>query len=121
MPLMMIIMALPLLGIIFFFVIPFPESLFYYLLVFAVSAFFYGLMFKVMKKPPVMGREAMIGSTAEVLTWENGSGTVSFRGEIWKARTENQSKLNRGMKVKIVGLKGLILVVSPVLSIPEGD
>ncbi len=113
MHLMMIIMALPLIGIVLFFLFPFPESLFYYLLVFAFSAFFYWLMFRVMKKPPVMGREAMIGLTAEVLTWENGAGTVSIRGEIWNARTEAQEKLSRGMKVKIIGLEGLVLFVSP--------
>jgi membrane-bound ClpP family serine protease len=113
MHLMMIIMALPLLGIVFFFLFPFPESLIYYLSALAFSAFFYFLMFKVMRKPPVMGREAMVGSTAEVLSWENGSGTVSFHGEIWKARTKDHSNLTRGTKVKITGLKGLILMVSP--------
>ena len=62
---------------------------------------------------PATGREAMIGAAAEVLTWQVDSGTVSFRGAIWEARSRDQTRMDPGAKVKILEVDGLTLVVGP--------
>jgi membrane-bound ClpP family serine protease len=114
MHLLIIIMLLPVAGIVFFFLLPFREALICYLAILAFSAFFYRLMFRSMKKtPPLTGEEAMIGATAEVLTWQDDSGTVFFRGATWEARSESGSQMKARTKVKIMAVEGLILVVSP--------
>jgi membrane-bound ClpP family serine protease len=113
-----IIMLLPIVSIIFF-LLPFREALICYVATLAFSAFFYRLMFRGMKKtPPVTGEEAMIRSTAEVLSWQDDSGTVFFSGATWEARSESREQIKRRAKVKITAIEGLTLVVSPLHPTP---
>ncbi|MGC3962810.1 MAG: nodulation protein NfeD [Rhodocyclaceae bacterium] len=57
----------------------------------------------------VTGREAMIGSTALVMDWSDGSGHVLTQGERWNAVAEEPLKADQ--RVRIVGLDGLTLHV----------
>jgi membrane protein implicated in regulation of membrane protease activity len=55
------------------------------------------------------GKEALIGSTAEVIEACAPRGRVRFRGEIWHA--ECQSRAEVGERVTVEGVHGLTLLV----------
>ena len=67
------------------------------------------LAFKSRRSKRVTGREAMIGSMAQVMDWSGGSGHVLTQGERWKAVAEEPLKADQ--RVRIVGLDGLTLRV----------
>ncbi|MFA9441639.1 nodulation protein NfeD [Uliginosibacterium sp. sgz301328] len=69
------------------------------------------LAFKSRRTKRVTGREAMIGSLAQVLDWADGSGYVLTQGERWKAVADEPLVANQ--RVRIVGLDGLTLRVRP--------
>ena len=79
-----------------------------------VSALFF--MFAVLKiisirrKKPKVGD--VVGRTASVIEDINGEkGAVKVRGEIWKAKTHDGSRVPAGEKVEIIGREGLTLIV----------
>ena len=57
------------------------------------------------------GKEALIGSSAEVIETCDPRGRVRFRGEIWHA--ECDSKAEVGSRVIVTGVDGLTLRVEP--------
>ncbi len=67
------------------------------------------------RKPPVSGRDSLIGHQAEVIdTFENGQGRVHLQGEDWSARAEVPVK--QGQIVRITGMQdeGFVLDVEPI-------
>jgi|GEM_PF-3332570 len=111
MHLMIILLLLPVLGLILFFVLPFSQALPSYLLVLAFSAFFYVLMFRAMRKSRQKSLFEMVGETAEALDWKDGQGQVLCLGAIWEARSETGRSFPRGAKLRVTGVEGLTLVV----------
>src|SRR5947209_15454822 len=65
---------------------------------------------RVMRSPPLVGREAMIGATAEALTVVGETGSILYHNEIWKARAVS-SDIRVGARVRIVRLEGLLALV----------
>jgi membrane-bound serine protease (ClpP class) len=65
------------------------------------------------RTPPVTGPSGMVGELAQVLTpIEPGRpGSVRAHGEIWSATSEDP--IDVGRKVRITGMSGLVLRVSP--------
>lgn len=63
------------------------------------------------RRPVVTGQEALIGSEAEAIAWEGEQGRIRLKGEIWQARA--LQVLQAGMRVRVVGRDGLILLVEP--------
>ncbi|MEQ8213865.1 MAG: NfeD family protein, partial [Smithellaceae bacterium] len=79
------------------------------------SAFFIiviWLALKAQMRKHYSGSEAMINAEAEVVTDIAGEGQVFFQGEYWKARSEKP--INKGAKVKIIQVDGLVLHVQEV-------
>jgi membrane-bound serine protease (ClpP class) len=60
----------------------------------------------------VSGREEMIGSSGEVLDWDDGRGHVFVHGERWRAKGVDE--LNKGDSVEVRAIDGLILTVGAV-------
>jgi membrane-bound serine protease (ClpP class) len=60
--------------------------------------------------PPVTGAEAMIGSTAEVVSECRPVGQVRVHGELWEARCDDGA--DAGETVHVDAVDGLALVVS---------
>jgi membrane protein implicated in regulation of membrane protease activity len=108
-----ILMGLPVLGLALFSVYPWQEALPSYLALTGVSLFFDWLMMSSMHLPVRSGREEMIGSTAEVLNWTDGSVQVIWKDEIWQAETERRTSLMPGARVVINNVSGLTLSVKP--------
>jgi len=77
-----------------------------------------GIIFLVMSmairsrnRPVVSGAEQMVGSTGEALDAFAGQGSVRVHGEVWNARTDNP--VEPGQRIRVTGIKGLILEVTP--------
>jgi membrane-bound serine protease (ClpP class) len=65
-----------------------------------------------MRQKIISGKEAMIGSDGEVVTFENNQGTVRIGGETWNATCNHP--LIAGQKIRVTHLKGLSLTVKPI-------
>jgi membrane protein implicated in regulation of membrane protease activity len=57
------------------------------------------------------GKEALIGSSAEVIEACEPRGRVRFRGEIWHAECESRAEV--GARVRVTDVHGLTLRVEP--------
>ena len=57
------------------------------------------------------GKEALIGTSAEVIEACDPRGRVRFRGEIWHAECGSRAAV--GDRVKVTGVHGLTLRVEP--------
>jgi membrane-bound serine protease (ClpP class) len=81
----------------------------------AVSAAFFMLVLAVSvrahRRRVVSGREQMVGSLAEVVSWSDGAGRVRLQGEIWRA--VGSGPLERGQKVRVTAVRDLTLAVEP--------
>lgn len=64
--------------------------------------FIIGLGLKAQKGKPVIGQEALIGSTGESLELLDPEGTVLVHGEIWQAVTSS-GPIQKGDKIKVTG------------------
>jgi membrane-bound serine protease (ClpP class) len=80
-----------------------------------ISAAFFvtvvGLALNARKRPVVTGKEELIGRIAEATASFKNEGRVRVRGEDWQARTEHP--VQRGQRVRIIGMEGLTLIVEP--------
>lgn len=88
----------------------------------AVSAAFFfavvAMAVKARKRQVVSGQEEMLGALGAALeNFKEGEGRVRVHSEEWQARSDKPIK--RGQKVKVIGIKGLILTVAPYN--PEGN
>ena len=108
----------PLIALILFLLLPWPYALALYVPIAGVSLLGYWKALQVQRRPPVIGKRAMIGGHAEVVSSKQGELEVHYRGETWWA-TSSQT-LQRGQEVVIEGIEGLTLRVEP-LSQPAED
>ncbi len=88
----------------------FPSVIFAAFMIFAVTK-----IFKSWKKKPVIG-ESMLGETAESTEeFENNTGFVMYKGELWKAKNlKTDEKILKGYKVKIKGKEDYTLIVEKI-------
>lgn len=81
-----------------------------------VSAIFFlivvGVSVRAMRKKVVSGCEALIGCQGQVLQYRNNKGLVKIQGERWKVYSVTH--LEKGQKVRVKDLSGLVLIVEPV-------
>lgn len=93
------------------------------LLMALVSAVFFfvviNLAVRSMNKKIVTGREALMGSMGEVLDHINNQWQVRIQGEIWEAHCD--VPLQRGQKVRVKQVLGLLLKVEPLNDINQKD
>jgi membrane-bound serine protease (ClpP class) len=80
----------------------------------AFLIFVLGMLAKSRKRAVVTGREQMIGAAGEALEDFAAEGWARVRGEQWRVRSG--APVRRGQKLRVTGMKGLILDV-----VPEGD
>jgi membrane protein implicated in regulation of membrane protease activity len=109
---MALIMALPVLGLVLFYILPFKMALPLYLLLLFISGLIYYGMFTVMgkKRKVLTGFEEMMGQEALVVEDVSPVGKVQIYNEIWTARARRKAFL-KGDKVRICGHEGLTLIV----------
>jgi membrane-bound ClpP family serine protease len=61
------------------------------------------------RRPIVADQEALLGAEGEAVAWHGEEGRVRVKGEIWRARALRP--LQPGIRVKVIGRDGLVLVV----------
>lgn len=62
------------------------------MLIFISAAVFFVYLIKSFKKKIATGIEYMRGETAEVKSWNNGTGLITFEGEDWRAKSNDHIK-----------------------------
>jgi membrane-bound serine protease (ClpP class) len=68
-----------------------------------------GMLLRSRRSPVVTGREALLGSTGEVMEDFVGEGWAHLHGETWRVRSAEPMK--KGERVKVTGMHGLTLDV----------
>lgn len=63
------------------------------------------------RRGAVSGREAIMGALGEAAEDFSGKGHIHLNGELWQATCK--SSLRQGQEVRVVGIKGLELIVVP--------
>jgi membrane protein implicated in regulation of membrane protease activity len=108
-----ILLSLPLIGIVAFWLLPLPLALPVYLVILLVSGLMYWLVARTMKKRPTYGVEALIGAEARVVSklgpHADAQYLVKVRGEIWSANSRDD--LQPDEMVRISSVYGLTLQI----------
>lgn len=106
-----LILALPLLALALFWVLPLSEALPAYGLVFVVSVVVYRLVIRSMRSPVTTGREHLEHARGQVVASDGpGRYRVRVEGELWLARTAEV--LEPKQEIIVTGLDGNVLHVS---------
>jgi membrane protein implicated in regulation of membrane protease activity len=113
---MIITMALPILGLLFFFFLPFWTALPFYLCCLIFLGLMYYGMFSVMggRRRVQAGVEKFIDEEAVVVEDLNPSGKVEIDDEIWKAMAKDK-RFQKGKKGRISGAQGLTLIAEDIV------
>ena len=104
-----LVLLMPVIGLILFWILPFYTALPLYAIVAVGSGVIYYSIMKASHRPRKIGKENMIGRKAKVVQKINPLGQVIIDGEIWEA--ESDETLDKGEKVKIFAINGLMLKV----------
>ncbi|HSD43921.1 MAG TPA: nodulation protein NfeD [Burkholderiales bacterium] len=70
-----------------------------------------GLAARARSRPVVSGREELVGAGGEVLQAAEGEAWVRVHGETWRVRSRD--RLAPGSRVRVTGVDGLVLEVTP--------
>lgn len=106
-----VLLALPVISLVLFAVLPFWEALFVYGLILFLCAILFWLIVKDMMRPATTGIQGMIGGTGQVRQNGTGPAKVFYNGEIWDVVQDK--KLAEGDMVQIEGIEGMKLIVRP--------
>jgi membrane-bound serine protease (ClpP class) len=71
------------------------------------------------KQPVITGSEELVGAVGEVLEHRDGQWWARVRSELWSVRSAHP--LKKHMRVRVTGLDGLVLIVTPDETQPKGD
>ena len=104
-----LILLMPVISLVVFWIWPFSVAGPVYLLVTVLSVWMYVYIWRAMKRPVLGGAEELLHSEGEVVDVEGNTLHVRVHSEMWNA--ESKDTLQRGDHIKVVGLSGLILRV----------
>ncbi|MFQ6000630.1 MAG: NfeD family protein [Anaerolineae bacterium] len=105
-----LLLFMPLIGLGVFIIFPLEVAFPTYAIASVTSLFIYYKVMRAMRQPVQSGREEMVGAIATVVTPMDSAGRVRYRNEFWSVVSEE--KLRPGQRVRIMGFKGLKLIVS---------
>ena len=63
------------------------------------------------KRKPTTGAQGLVGEVGKALTKVDGGGKIFVHGEYWDV--SSQEKINKGARVRVTGIDGLVLRVEP--------
>ncbi|RMF85116.1 MAG: hypothetical protein D6736_17975 [Nitrospinota bacterium] len=106
-----LLLALPVLGLPLFWVLPLSIALPIYLGLLGVSLVLYRAIWPTLRRPAMTGREGMIGQEGVVVTPLQNYGKIKVGNELWLARAGEP--LSAGDRVTIVRFEGLTAIVRP--------
>ena len=83
-----------------------------------IFIFVVGMAIKARRRPVISGLEQLLGMEAVVNDDFEKNGTITVHSEIWQATSH--TPLHKGQNVRIIGNKGLTLMVEPLASSHQG-
>lgn len=104
-----LILMLPVLALVAFWVWPLSIAVPVYAVVFFASGFMYYFLMRAMRLPVQTGAEDLLHSTGKVIDARQGVVHIQMHSEIWNARSHGE--LHPGDTVRITGVNGLSLDV----------
>lgn len=104
-----LILMLPLLVLVVFWIWPVWISVPFYVVVVLASGFMYYFLMRAMRMPVQTGAEGLLQTKGRGIDVTNGKFLIQIHSEIWNARSTDE--LHTGDTVKIVGVNGLSLDV----------
>lgn len=114
-----LISLMPLVALSLFFILPWKVALPFYLFLSVGSVIIHRRANISQHWRPLIGKRAMIGSRAVVVTIRANEAEVEYRGEIWRATSAQP--LTEGQQVIIKGINGLVLRVAPLPSPADNE
>ena len=78
----------------------------------AFSVFLYQMGSQALRRKPVVGLSAMVGSQGKAVSPLAPDGFVKIKGELWEAQATG-GKVGIGERVTVIGQDGLKLIVRP--------
>jgi membrane protein implicated in regulation of membrane protease activity len=108
-----ILLLLPLIGIVVFWLLPLYQAIFAYIIILLASGLLYWVIARAMKKRSKSGLEGLVGAEAMVISklgpHDEAQYMVRVRGELWRANSNDELKPDE--TVKILSVSGLTLLV----------
>lgn len=104
-----LILVLPLLALIAFWVWPVSIAAPFYAVVLIASGAMYYFLMQAMRLPAQTGAEDLLQSTGKVIDSKQGVVHIQMHSEIWNARSHDE--LCPGDTVRVIGVNGLSLDV----------
>ncbi len=77
----------------------------------AVTSYVTYKLYKIQTSNAAVGPESMIGKRGIVIEPLDPEGLIEVEGELWKAVSKKRERINTGETVRVVGNKGLTLIV----------
>lgn len=105
-----LILLLPLIGLVVFWIAPLSIAIPVYLVILIASGLAYYSIIKSMRRPVVTGKEGLIGQTVEITDMSGHTGHVRIQGELWRAVSDDI--LHAGDKAVILDVEKLTLRVA---------
>jgi membrane protein implicated in regulation of membrane protease activity len=109
-----LLLILPLLGFLLFVFLPWPAALPLYVITLMGSLAIYWKIIQSQRKKPLIGKRAMVGDLALVVSVRDGEIEVDYAGETWHA--VSTEPLRPDQQVTINAVKGLTMQVTPLKS-----
>ena len=107
-----LILLLPVLGLVVFWIWPLTISVPVYGVIFILSLGMYALIMRAMRRPVLSGSEELLHSRGEVVDVQGNVLHVRVHSELWNAASHEP--LHRGDHVRVIGMEGLVLRVERV-------
>jgi membrane protein implicated in regulation of membrane protease activity len=104
-----IVLLMPLLALVLFWILPLEVALPVYLVILLVSILIYISLLRAMHRPVTTGQQALLGETCEITDIKNHKGHVMLHGEIWEA--DISGHMHKGDEAIVTGVNGLRLKV----------
>jgi len=108
-----ILLLLPVIGIVVFWLLPLPLAIVAYTLILLLSGVLYWVIARAMRKSSKYDMESLVGTEARVVSKsrpeDEAQYMVRVRGELWRANSSDS--LERGDTVKVLSVSGLTLQV----------
>ncbi len=108
-----ILLLLPLIGIIVFWLLPLPWNIVAYLGILLVSGLLYWAIARAMRMRSKSGAEGLIGTEARVVSklgpHDDAQYMIRVHGELWRANSRDELKPDE--TVRILSVNGLVLTV----------
>ena len=104
-----LILLMPVFALVVFWIWPLTVAAPVYAAVTLLSLWMYALIWRAMQRPVLGGSEELLHSIGEVIEVRGHTLRVRVHSEMWNA--ESDDALQRGERIKVIGMTGLILRV----------